>query len=310
MTTTRAESTASPLFHGIIVPMVTPLASQWALDEAALEALVDRLLTGGVHGLFLLGTCGEGASLSHELRQTMIERTCRLVAGRVPVLASVSDSSPTESVALARFAADAGATTIVVAPPFYLPLSQSELQNYFVRQADASPLPVMLYNMPALTKLEIEPETLRRLQDHPRIIGLKDSSGDLEYFAAAVDVVRRRSDWSVFMGPEQLLISALEMGADGGVSGGANVFPKLFVEMFNAATSGRRDELNALLPQARLFESVYESGPITAATVIKGLKAALACLEIGNGLVAEPLEPLASEDLDRIKHVVERLQTR
>jgi 4-hydroxy-tetrahydrodipicolinate synthase len=310
MKMSHSEPSSSPRFRGIIVPMVTPLANQQALDEAALEKLVDRLIGGGVHGLFLLGTCGEGPSLSHTLRQNMIERTCRLAQGRVPVLASVSDSAPAEVLALARFAADAGATAIVMTPPFYLPLSQHELQEYFLRQASSSPLPVMLYNMPALTKLEIEPETLRRLQDHPRIIGLKDSSGDLEYFSSAAEVARQRPDWSIFRGPEQLLVAALEMGADGGVSGGANVFPRLFVEMFSAATAGRHDELALLLPHARLFESVYESGPISATTVIKGLKAALACLGIGSGVVAEPLEPLPQPDLERIRQVIDRLRAR
>ncbi|HMP07209.1 MAG TPA: dihydrodipicolinate synthase family protein, partial [Lacipirellulaceae bacterium] len=106
------QPTVAPL-RGIIVPMVTPLADADALDHPGLERLVDRLVRGGVHGLFLLGTCGEGPSLSSRLRGELIERVCRQTDGRTPVLVAITDSSPVDSVALARRAADSGADAVV-----------------------------------------------------------------------------------------------------------------------------------------------------------------------------------------------------
>ena len=119
-----------PKYHGIIPPMVTPLRDRDALDVAGLERLIEHILAGGVHGLFILGTTGEGPSLSYRLRKELIERTCHQVKGRVPVLVGITDTAFQESLNVARWSADAGADSLVVAPPYYLPEAQPELQEY------------------------------------------------------------------------------------------------------------------------------------------------------------------------------------
>src|SRR5580698_7635322 len=141
---------------GIVPPMVTPLRGRDELDVAGLERLVEHILAGGVHGLFLLGTTGEGPSLSYRLRRELIERACRSVAGRVPVLVGITDTAFVEAVGLARFAAEAGAQALVLAPPFYYPNSQPELLEYIRHIAPELPLPLFLYNMPTHTKTVIE----------------------------------------------------------------------------------------------------------------------------------------------------------
>ena len=142
-----------PLLRGIIVPMVSPLSDIDTLDVLTLERLVEHLIAGGVHGLFLLGTCGEEPSLSYRLRRDLISRTCRQVAGRVPVVVGITDSSVVESAAIGAHAADAGADAVVIAPPFYFPLDDDEVVGFVRRLVRSLPLPAVLYNMPSLTKI-------------------------------------------------------------------------------------------------------------------------------------------------------------
>ncbi|KPK45009.1 MAG: dihydrodipicolinate synthase, partial [Phycisphaerae bacterium SG8_4] len=130
----------SPL-RGIIPPLVTPLLDRDTLDEAGLERLVEHILAGGVHGLFILGTTGEAPSLSYRLRHDLIERVCRQVAARVPVLVGITDTSFVESTNIARKAKDAGAQAVVLAPPYYFPAGQLELLEYLKHLTAELPLP-------------------------------------------------------------------------------------------------------------------------------------------------------------------------
>ena len=166
--------------------MVTPLRGRDELDIEGLERLIERILGGGVDGLFILGTTGEGPSLSYRLRRDLIERTCRQVRGRVPVLVGITDSAFVESVDLARHAAATGADALVLAPPFYFSEGQPELQEYLDHLVVELPLPLVLYNTPANTKVQYGLDAVRRAMDQPRIIGLKDSSKDMNYFQQVV----------------------------------------------------------------------------------------------------------------------------
>ena len=154
-------------FKGVIPPIVTPLLDQEHLDEEGVERLVEHLLDGGVNGIFALGTTGEAPSLDGVLKRRMLERVCKAASGRVPVLAGITDTSFTESLRLAAHAAECGASALVLAPPYYFPAGQPELLDYIEHLVPRLPLPLMLYNMPAMTKLNFEPETVRRAFDIP-----------------------------------------------------------------------------------------------------------------------------------------------
>jgi 4-hydroxy-tetrahydrodipicolinate synthase len=188
-----------PRFRGVIPPLVTPLSDRDTLDEAGLERLIEHVLAGGVHGLFILGTTGEAPSLSYRLRCELIGRVCELAAGRVPVLVGITDTAFVESVYLANIAADAGADAVVLSTPYYFPAGQTELIGYVERITKELPLPVMLYNMPSLTKVWFEWETLRQLADLENIAGVKDSGGDFEYFKKLLLLKEQRPDWSIMM---------------------------------------------------------------------------------------------------------------
>src|SRR5690349_251894 len=163
--------------------MITPLADRDTLDVAGLERLLEHVLAGGVSGLFILGTTGEAPSLSYRLRRELIDRVCRQTASRVPILVGITDTSFVESVQLAQHAAAAGAAAVVLSTPYYFPAGQTELASYVTNIVAELPLPLMLYNMPSLTKVWFEIDTLQRLAELEQIVGMKDSSGDLAYFA-------------------------------------------------------------------------------------------------------------------------------
>jgi 4-hydroxy-tetrahydrodipicolinate synthase len=296
-----------PLF-GIVPPMVTPLRSRDELDVAGSEKIIEHILSGGVSGLFILGTTGEGPSLSYRLRREFIERVCRQVKQRVPVLVGVTDTAFIESVNLARHAADVGADAVVVAPPYYMPEGQPELVEYFDHLVTELPLPLFLYNMPPLTKVNIEPETVRRAMDHPRVIGLKDSSGDLDYFKNAAGLLKHRPDWSLFIGPEEKLLNALQLGGYGGVSGGANIFPKLYVRLCEAFRSGDLARAKELQNQVqRVSGSLYRIGK-HASSVIKGIKCALACLGLCDDFMAEPFHRFRAGERELVRTRLKELE--
>jgi 4-hydroxy-tetrahydrodipicolinate synthase len=283
------------MFTGIIPPLVTPLLGRDTLDIAGLKRLIERVLGGGVSGLFLLGTTGEGSSLSYRLRRELIECTSRQAKGRVPILVNITDTAFIESVNLARHAADLGAHALVVAPPYYLPPAQPELQEYLTHLVPELPLPLLLYNMPSLTKVSYEPETLRRLMDEPRIVGLKDSSGNIGYFRDVAALLKHRPDWSLLVGPEDLLLDAMAAGGHGGIHGGANLFPKLYVRLYEAARAGDSAQARELHASAvRIRASLYEIGRHPS-SLIKGIKCALNCLGVCSDFMAEPFHRFRPE---------------
>ena len=189
---------------GIIPPMITPLKGNDELDREGAVRLTEHILAGGVHALFLLGTTGEAQSLTYRLRYEFVELVCKQVAGRVPVLVGVTDTSLDESVKLAAHAAACGAVGVVAAAPYYFAPSQQELIEYYTALADALPLPLYLYNMPSHVKVFLEPATVKTLADHPNIVGLKDSSANMTYFQTLLYYLGDRDDFSLYIGPEEL----------------------------------------------------------------------------------------------------------
>jgi len=303
---TNRVTLPTPL-RGIIPPMLTPLADRDTLDVPGLERLIEHILGGGAAGLFILGTSGEGPSLGYRLRHELIDRVAEQLAGRVPLLVGVTDTSFVESVEVADYAADAGAQAVVLAAPPYFPIGQRDLVEYVEHVVAEMPLPVFLYNMPSHTKLALEPETVRRLMDVRNIVGLKDSSADMVYFHRIQEVTAERPDFSLLIGPEELLAEAVLLGAHGGVSGGANLSPQLYVDLYRAATSRDLDRVAELHARVmRISEAIYTVDS-HGSGVIKGLKCALACMGICSDLTAKPLGTCADAERDLIRQRLDRL---
>ncbi len=270
--------------------MVTPLSGEDSLDRAGLERLIEHLLGGGVHGLFILGTTGEGPALSYRLRRELIERTCAQVAKRIPVLVGISDASYEESCTLAAHAKACGADAVVTAPPFYFALSQKDLLRLVQMLAARVELPIYLYNMPRLTKCSFEPETVMRAAELSNVWGLKDSSGEIGYLRTITMQMRDRPDFAVLVGPEELLVESLGMGVDGGVCGSANLFPKLYVSLYEAASDGDLSKARALEQRAReVGELLYGIGEAES-SYLRGLKLGMEVMGLCKSTLAVPFE--------------------
>jgi dihydrodipicolinate synthase/N-acetylneuraminate lyase len=303
---TDSYNLSKPL-RGIIVPMVTPLLDRDTLDLAGLERLLEHILVGGVHGLFILGTTGEAPSLSYRLRYELIQRVCDRVRKRVPVLVGITDTSFVESVNIAVKARDAGAQAVVLAPPYYFPAGQSELLEYLNHLTRELPLPLFLYNMPRFTKLIFEPETVRAAAEFPGIAGIKDSSGNMVYFRRLQSLLKDHPDFSLLMGREELLAEAILLGGHGSVCGGANLIPKLYVELYNAACVKDLPKVEVLHQKVMEFSTaIYHVGHYES-SYLKGLKCALSCIGICSDFLAEPFHRFRRAEHEVIERYVKEL---
>jgi 4-hydroxy-tetrahydrodipicolinate synthase len=276
-------------FSGIIPPIITPMVGRDQLDHAGLSRLIEHLLSGGVHGVYAL-------------RREMVVRTIELVRGRVPVLVGITDTSFVETVQLAKHAADCGATALVLSTPYYFPAGQTELRYYVDELMQELPLPVMLYNIPSLTKVAFEIPTLEYLTRHPKIVGLKDSGGDLGYYEQAIGLKKLRPDWSILLGPESLLAESLKLGGDGGVAGGANIFPSLFVQLYQAV---RDNDPNWQVLQQRVerLQKIYDVGKY-ASRFIKATKCGASLLGICDDFLADPFHRFHPEDRAKVEAIL------
>lgn len=283
--------------RGVITAMVTPLDQDLNLDQEGLERLVEHLIAGGVHGIFLLGTTGEAPNLPYDVRFAVIEQTCKLARNRVPVIVGITDTSHKDAIRMAAKSYESGALAVVAAPPYYFQVSQADLLNYFKRLALESPLPLFLYNAPLNTQHWIEVETVIQLAAESNIAGLKDSGLSMGYFHAVREGVRDRPDFSLLVGPDNLLAEAVLLGAHGGMAGGSNVWPRLFVALYEAAASGDMSRVVALQQHAMQFDiAVYRS-----ANPLRGLKCALSVLGICSTDMTPPLQSYSQKERDQVE---------
>lgn len=274
-------------YKGIIPPLVTPLAGRDKLDRDGFERLIERVITGGVHGLFVLGTTGEAQSLSYGLRREVIRLACKHTNGRVPVFVGITDTSSVESVKLAEVAHTEGANALVLTTPYFFPAGQRELTGYIEDMVPRLRLPLMLYNFPGMTKVWFEIETLKHLAEIEGIVGVKDSSGDIGYYRELCKLKKLRPDWSIFIGPEALMPLSLDLGGDGGVSGGANVYPKLFVDCYEAKVAGDSGRVEKLSQKIDEFQEIYTVGKY-ASKYIKATKCCLSLLGVCDDFMEQP----------------------
>jgi 4-hydroxy-tetrahydrodipicolinate synthase len=297
----------SKLLHGIVSPVITPLRDPETLDSTALRRVITRVLDGGVQGILLLGSTGEFASLTRDMRRAVIDEACEHVEGRVPVVVNVSDTCLAESRELAEHAARAGASALAVCPPYYFPLNQPELLHYVRRFCESVTLPVFLYNIPQYARTEFEIETVGSLAEMPKVVGLKNSNRNVGYVQAVRRITAHRADFSILIGSEEILLPAMDAGADGGVCGGTNIFPDLFAKLYQAISEARRSDAERLqFLIIRIAEDLYTVGPLNSA-YLRGLKCALSLLGVCGDAMAAPLEPLDNAQKSELAERLRRL---
>ena len=296
-------------FTGLIPPMVTPLDERRRLDKTGVKNMVEHLVDGGVDGIFLLGTTGEGPHLSYAVRRELVRETCRLVKGRVPVLVGITETDLEDALAFAKDCKAFGAAGVVAAPPYYFKLTQSECVAWFTEMADRSPLPVIVYDMPAHTDTIIEPMTIAKLAAHRNIVAMKDSSSVIALFNKFRLALKSFKDkFSLFMGPDEAMGEAVLLGADGGVCTGANLWPRTFKRMYEAAKAGDVAEVRRL--QEITTTSSYLLYGLGAGQIgfLKGVKAALAEMGLIRNVLTAPFAPLKGAELKPVRVGLKKLR--
>lgn len=293
--------------RGIIPPVITPLLDNSTLDLRGLENLIEYLLSGGVHGLFMLGTTGEATSLSYELRRELIKRTSELVNHRVPVLVGITDTSMHGSLEIADYTAQMGLDGVVIAPPYYLPIAQEEMREYLDNLAPKLPLPFLMYDMPGCTKMHMSMETMRKAKELGAI-GVKDSSGDMSYLFSLIHEFKGSPEFSIIAGTELFLPETILHGGHGAVAGGANIFPKLFVDLYHASVDRDLDKIAILREMVILINNTIYNVGKHSSRIAKGIKCSLSVMNICNDYMAWPLRRHGLEERDKIEQYIDQLR--
>ena len=220
----------------------------------------------------------------------------------------VTDTSIVESIRLARVAADCGADGVVSAPPYYFATGQPELAQFYEELVPQLPLPVFLYNMPSHVKVSFAPDTVKRIAQSEQVVGFKDSSANAVYFQSVMYTMRQRPDFAMLVGPEEITGECVLLGAHGGINGGANMFPELYVGMYDAARTGnlkRVQQLQQLIMQ--ISTTIYTVGR-HGSSYLKGLKCALSLLGIiDDDFVASPFYKFETPEREKISQALAAL---
>lgn len=238
--------------HGIITPNLTPMNSDETINYTGLRKEVDRLIEGGIHGIFPVGTNGEAYALSFEEKVNIIRETVDQVAGRVPIYAGTGCVTTEETIRLSKEAEKMGVEALSVITPYFAKIGQEEIYNHFKLVAESVNIPIILYNIPARTGNHIEAETAAKLAKLPNVRGIKDSSGNFLNILAYIKIKEIREDFVVLAGNDALILSTLQAGGDGAVAGCSNVYPSLMADIYNKYKEG--DQEGALENQNKITE--------------------------------------------------------
>ena len=297
-----------PVLDGVIVALLTPVTQEGRVDHGALRRLVERLVDRGVTGVSPLGSTGEGYSLGLEQRLAVVDTVAQSVPAGMPVVPGVFAHNHEQAVAEIAAYADRGGTAVLAAPPSYYPLQAAEQERYFSRLADAAALPLVLYNIPVYTKVQIAPAVAAALAPHPRVAGLKDSGRDLGYAATLLDAVAAAgaaADFAVLAGADSMLVSYMLAGARGTICANANVVPEVVLACYEAVRAGKLDDALRLEARLRAVQAAFRTGSPPAA-----YKAALAAAGVGEPWLVPPRLPLTEAETAQLLTRLTALEVR
>lgn len=289
--------------RGVHVAMISPLDRSGRVDGAGVRQAVEHVLTGGVDGIVALGSAGEGPALPRRERRRLLELVVRETAGRVPVMAGVGRMTREAARRDVMDGADCGADAVLVLPPFYFDLPGEAVQRFFEDLSDVSPLPIVLYNVPRFTKIRLAPETVASLALRENIVGIKDSSRDMEYLQEIVVRTADRPGFSVFTGSDSLFLCSLTAGAHGLIGVAPNLVPALCADLYRAYREGCWEKARAL--QSKIVEILRA---VRRGAFPAGFKAALELLGICQRWPAYPAQPLDEKAMSEMAESMRRLQ--
>ncbi|MBQ3706439.1 MAG: 4-hydroxy-tetrahydrodipicolinate synthase [Clostridia bacterium] len=288
-------------FRGLCTALVTPFRADGSVDAEAFSNLVRRQIAGGADALLVLGTTGESATLTDEERRMLVRETVRIAAGCVPVIAGTGTNDTARTAAFTRFASEAGCDAVLVAAPYYNRPTPDGLIRHFTETADAAGCPVILYNIPSRTGVDLPVPLVKELARHPHIAGIKEASGSIDR-AADLCAVFSGEDFAVYAGNDGEIVPVCSVGGMGAVSVLANLLPREVGEMCRAMLDGEWQTAaaihNRLLPLARALFAETNPAPV---------KAAMAMLGLAENVLRLPLVPVRSETEARLRAALDSL---
>ncbi len=286
------------MFEGAFVAIVTPFKNG-KVDETALRALIEYQISGGANGIVPCGTTGESATLSHEEHDQVIRIAVEACKGKVPVLAGTGSNSTQEAIKLTQHAQAAGADGSLQITPYYNKPSQEGLYQHFSTIAADTDLPIILYNVPSRTSVNMCPETVARLAKIKNIVGVKEASGSLQAISEIIDLCGK--DFTVLSGDDPLLWPILSVGGRGVISVSANILPGKVAAMCQAAANGDMAKARSLHYEMREINDVLfiDTNPVP-------VKAALHLMGKIEKEVRAPLVTLSSSHLESVKEVLKK----
>ncbi len=290
-------------YDGAVVPLVTPFTAQGTLDETALDRLLDAQLAGGVTGVFVLGTTGEGAHVPREFRLRLVEQAVRRVNKRALVYAGVGDTHP-EGIDSGNAFLRAGADVIVSRPPVALPLTQ--LESWYRALLDGLTGKLFVYNIPMTTKVSIPLDVIESLLGHPRLAGVKDSENDPKRLEELMRRFGGKKDFSVFIGVGALMEQGLKLGADGIVPSVGNLIPDVCQQLCQAAKKSDWNAADELSGRMNAVAALYQKGRNLNES-LAALKAAMHCRGLCSPDVMPPLRKVSAAELEKIRHQMAEL---
>lgn len=288
---------------GIIPPILTPMNNdeEQTINHAELRNQVERLLAGGVHGLFPFGTNGEGYILSMKEKEAVLETVVDQVKGRVPVYAGTGCISTADTIRMSKRAEELGADVLSIITPSFAVASQKELYDHYVAVAKHVSIPIVLYNIPPRTGNKLLPETVAKLaKDVDVIMGAKDSSGDRDNLKAYIDLTRDLDKkFSVLAGNDGNILYCLLSGGAGGIAGRANLYPKTIASIYDKFIAGDTEGAQAAQDAVTNIQRVFKFG--NPNTIIKK---AVAVMGYPVGDCRRPFNYLCEEGMEELKKVL------
>lgn len=257
--------------RGIIVPILTPMYENEEINLDELKNQIDRQIDAGIHGIFCLGTNGEFYNMTADEKIAVIQTTVQRVAGRCPVYAGTGCPGTGETIRLSLRAKELGVDALSIISPYFAAVSQNEVYEHFAAVAKAVDLPILVYNMPARTGVNIAPATMARLAEIDNIVGAKDSSGNFDNMLQYIELTRGK-DFTVLSGNDSLIYWNLLAGGKGGIAGCANVYPKTLVSVYELFVSGDLQAAKTAQDSIRPLRNVFAYGnPNTIVKAAAGL---------------------------------------
>jgi dihydrodipicolinate synthase/N-acetylneuraminate lyase len=290
--------TINKKYKGVIIPMITPCNKNLLIDLQSIVKILDVFIKTNVSP-FVLGTTGESVSISESQKTLLVKSVVQYVNKRVKTYAGISGNCLQESIENAKSYANLGVDAVVAHLPFYYPLSSNQMMQYYEQLANSIPCPLILYNNPITTKQSVPLEVIDLLSHHPNIAGIKDSERGMERLDQSINLWSNRADFSHFVGWAAQSAYGLLQGADGIVPSTGNVTPKLYSDLYNAATADDSEKANELQEKANQISEIYQKDRNLSQS-IPALKTMMSAFGLCEPFVLPPMYDLDLQDQQQI----------